>query len=169
MQCLCEFLCDLNKKSWYIFFLREAVLLDFRCYDPYELFFCLFFPAAQFLLNIVIYKCDQMKCIKTICVGSSVLLNQFLNSYQWVHLLLLVSNGTVDVISQPLHLLFLIAQAALDQLQFLPQLIRVESVCFYIAVCILQLWTERYQVVMELLDLWVKKKKKFVYITIIIC
>lgn len=65
------------------------------------------------------------------CLGSSSLLNQLLNSYQWV-VLLLVSN--VDVISQRVHLLLLLAQAALHQLQFLPQLSRVESVCAHVTV-----------------------------------
>lgn len=91
------------------------------------------------------------------CLGRSSLLTQLLNSSQWV-LLLLVSN--VDVVSQRVHLLLLIAQAALHQLQFLPQLSRVESVCAHVAVRALQLTTECHQVVMELLDLWVQTKNE---------
>lgn len=65
------------------------------------------------------------------CLGSCSVLIQLLNSYQWV-LLLLVSN--VDVISQRVHLLLLLAQAALHQLQFLPQLSRLQSVCAHVTV-----------------------------------
>lgn len=91
------------------------------------------------------------------CLGSSSLLNRLLHSYQWV-LLLLVSD--VDVVPQPVHLLLLIAQATLHQLQFLPQLSGVESVCAHVTVRALQLRTECHQVVVELLDLWVETKNE---------
>lgn len=56
-----------------------------------------------------------------------------------MHLLLLVSNGAVDVIPQRLRLLLLIAQPSLDQLQFLPQLSGVQPIWTYVTVCALQL------------------------------
>lgn len=64
------------------------------------------------------------------------------------------------MICQRVQLLLLIAQAALHQLQFLPQLSGVESACAHVAVRALQLRTERHQVVMELLDLWVGTKNE---------
>lgn len=119
-------------------------------------FFCYSSSAAehpedqhQIPQLFTIYNWDKTKCIVLVVIAPLLLL-------QWVHLLLLVSNGAVDVIPQRLRLLLLIAQTALDQLQFLPQLSGVEPIWTYVAVCALQLWAERYQVMMELLDLRVK-------------
>lgn len=112
------------------------------------------FAPAQLLLTILKTSIRYHNCsVVTIVIKGNWLLLLLL--LQWVHLLL-VSNGTIDVIPQRLRLLLLIAQPAPDQLQFLLQLSGVESVCSYVSVCALQLWAERHQVKMELLDLRVQ-------------